>query len=169
MSADRASFVISKPLIDATTAKIMPTSAVQLLHQSSYFDFFQTHLTLISYLRLISFELMKLLNFLRRKTFVKFFSFCFNKIILIYNLSVSNSPDLFDFDLERFISFVRVLTLKVIQQRKKIICIYICIVLKFFNLVYIFQHADVQFDRFMTIYNKLLQYIQAISLCKIIF
>ena len=85
MSADRTSFVISKPLIDATTAKIMPTSAVQLLHQSSYFDFFKTHLTLISYVRLISFELHKLLNSLRRKPIVEqFILFSFDKPIYFW-------------------------------------------------------------------------------------
>ena len=96
MSADRTSFVISEPLIDATTAKIMPTSAVQLLHQSSYFDFFKTHLTLIFYVRLISFELKKLFNYLTRKAFVKQF-ISFSKyeinqfIILPFYISVDTS------------------------------------------------------------------------------
>ena len=85
MSADRKSFMISKPLIDANTGKRMPTSAVQLLRQSSYLVFFKTHLTLISYVRLTSFRLQKLLNFFRRKSFVEqFILFSFDKPIYFW-------------------------------------------------------------------------------------
>ena len=105
MSADRTTFVISKPLFDATAEKRMPTSSVKLLHQSSYFNFFQSHLTQISYMRLISFELMELFNSFKRKTYLQLITFSFYKTVNIQSFSVKIMPDLFNFVLERFIIF----------------------------------------------------------------
>ena len=130
--------MISKPLIDANTAKRMPTSAVQLLHQSSYLDFNQTHLTLISYVRLISFELHKLLNSLRRKPFVEqFILFRFYKIIQFIILSFNISLDLSNFVYETIIS-VKIVKFYVKQKNIELVKFLYCMVSKFINLVYIF-------------------------------
>ena len=138
MSADRKSFMISKPLIDANTGKRMPTSAVQLLNQSSYLEFFLTHLTLISYVRIISFELHKFFNSFRRKSFLQLILFGFNQTIYFSSLSFTNLMDKRNFVFERVIIFVGVVLSYMEQQKIQLGSLISCIVQKYFNLVFIF-------------------------------
>ena len=169
MSADRTSFVISKPLTDAIAAKRMPTSAVQLLHQSSYFKFFQTHLALIFYVRLISFELQKLSNFLGRKSFVELILFFMAKTN-DFSVKMANVlPNLYKSVHERSISFVRIVFFYVNQQRHELVQFNIIAVIKDINTVYIFELAKLYFIRFVSFPTVFLQYIQVFSLKSFIF